>query len=89
MIYGPINGNDIWRTRYNNELYTLYDKLDILKVIKMGRLMRLGHLFRMQEMDPCRKPTFLNQKETRRVRKPNMRWLESVEEERGRKELEA
>jgi hypothetical protein len=28
MIYGPINDNDIWRTRYNNELYTLYDTLD-------------------------------------------------------------
>jgi hypothetical protein len=23
MIYGPINDNDIRRTRYNNELYTL------------------------------------------------------------------
>jgi len=26
MIYGPINDNDIWRTRYNNKLYTLYDE---------------------------------------------------------------
>jgi len=25
----------IWRTRYNSELYTLYDELDIVKVIKM------------------------------------------------------
>lgn len=27
MIYGPINYNDIWRTRHNN-LYTLQDELD-------------------------------------------------------------
>jgi len=26
MIYGPINDNDIWRTRYSNKLYTLYDE---------------------------------------------------------------
>jgi hypothetical protein len=25
---GPINDNDVWRTRYNNELFTLYDELD-------------------------------------------------------------
>jgi hypothetical protein len=34
MIYGPINDNGIWRTRYNNEPYTLYDELDIVKMIK-------------------------------------------------------
>ena len=62
MIYGPISDNDIWRTRYSNELYTLYDKLDVLKVIKMGRLMRLGHLNRMEELDHYRKLTFLNQR---------------------------
>jgi len=28
MIYGLINDNGIRRTRYNNELYTLYDELD-------------------------------------------------------------
>jgi len=28
MIYGPINDNFTWRTRHNNELYTLYDELD-------------------------------------------------------------
>jgi hypothetical protein len=28
MIYGPINDKGIWRTRYNNERYTLYNKFD-------------------------------------------------------------
>ena len=27
-IYGPINDNGTWRTRYNNKLYTLYDELE-------------------------------------------------------------
>ena len=61
MIYGPIKDNGVWRTRYSNELYTLYDKLDTVRMIKMGRLLWLGHLFRMQELDPCRKLTFLKQ----------------------------
>jgi hypothetical protein len=56
MIYGPIDYNGICRTKNNNVLYTLDDKLDTVKV------MWLGYLFRMQELDPCRKLTFLNQK---------------------------
>ena len=46
-------------TGYNNELYALCDELDIVKVIKIGRLRWLGHLFRMQKLDPCRKLTLL------------------------------
>ena len=26
LIYGPVNDNGVWRTRYNSELYTLYDE---------------------------------------------------------------
>jgi len=48
MIYGPVNNNGMWRTRYINELYTLYDELDIGKVIKIETLSCLGQLFRMQ-----------------------------------------
>jgi hypothetical protein len=36
MIYGPVNDNGMWRTRYCNVLYTLYVELDIVKVIKTG-----------------------------------------------------
>jgi len=54
MIYGPVNDNGMWRTRYINELYTLYDELDIVKVIKTGRFSRLGRLFGMHELDTCK-----------------------------------
>ena len=37
----------------------LYFELDIVKVIKIGRLRWLGHQFGMQELDPCRKLTVL------------------------------
>jgi len=47
MIYGSVNDNGTWKTRYTNELYTFYNEPDIVKVVKTGRLRWLGHLFRM------------------------------------------
>jgi len=35
----------------------------------------------MQELDPCRKLTALKAESTRRVGKPKLWWLESVEED--------
>jgi hypothetical protein len=64
-----------------NELYTLYDELGVVKVVKIGRMMWLGHLFRMQELDPCRKLTVLKSDGKRRVGKRKLRWLGSVEED--------
>jgi hypothetical protein len=48
-------------------------------VIKIGRLRWLGHLFRMQELDPCRKLTLYKPEGSWCVGKPRVRWLESVE----------
>jgi len=54
----------------------------VLKVIKTGRLKWLGHLFRMQEIDPRRKHTLLKPEcTTRHVGNPVLRWLESVGED--------
>jgi len=64
MIYGLISDNGIWRTRHNNKLHTLYDELDIVKVIKIGKLRWLGHFCRMQEPDPSRKITLLKPEDT-------------------------
>jgi len=70
MIYGPVKDNGMWRTRYINELYMLCNELDIVKVIKIGRLRWLGHLFRMQYLDPCRKFALLKTEGTQLVGKP-------------------
>jgi hypothetical protein len=42
LIDGPFNDTGIWRTGYSSELYTLYDKLDIVKVITVGRDSSVG-----------------------------------------------
>jgi hypothetical protein len=79
-IYGSVNDNGLWRTRCNSELYTLYDEPDVAEVVKIGRSRWLGQLFRMQELNSCRKLTLLKPEDTRRAGKPELRWLESAEE---------
>jgi hypothetical protein len=51
-----------------------------MKVIKSGRLRWLGHLFRMQEQNPCRKLTLHKSEGTQRVGRPAIRWLDSIED---------
>jgi hypothetical protein len=63
-IYGPIEENSIRRLRYNHELCLLYNEPDIMKVFKSGRLRWLGHLFIIQEQNPCRKLTLHKPKGT-------------------------
>ena len=79
MVYGPITVSGKWRTRYNNGLYSLDNELDSVKVVQIGRPMWLGQLFRMQDLDTCRKLTVLKPEGTRRVGTPKMGWLESAE----------
>jgi len=73
MIYCPVKDNSTWRTRYINELYMPYNELDIVKVIKIGRLRWLRHLFRMQKLDLCRKLTLFKPEGTQLVGKPPLR----------------
>jgi hypothetical protein len=51
-----------------------------VKVVKIGRMRWLGHVFRTQELDPCRKVTALKPDGTRLLGKHRMMWLGSVEE---------
>jgi hypothetical protein len=81
-MYGQIKENGVWKSRYNQELYKVYNEPDIVKVIKVlvGRLRWLGQLFRMQEQNPCRKLTLCKPEGTRRVSRSAIRWLQSVED---------
>jgi len=40
-----------------------------------------GQIFTMQELDPCRKLTLRKPERTRRVGKPKLGWLESLEDD--------
>ena len=57
-IYGAVNDRGIWRIRYNTEIYNLYKEPDVIKVVKANRLRWLGHLFKTDDNNPCKKVTF-------------------------------
>ena len=58
----------------------MYSELHVVTFIIIGRQKWLGRLFRMQEMDPCRRLVLLKPKGIGRVGKPQLMWPEYFEE---------
>ena len=46
-IFGAKQENEIWRKRYNHELYKTFSEPNIVNYIKVKRLAWAGHLMRM------------------------------------------
>jgi hypothetical protein len=76
-IYGPICEGAKWRSRYNEELYHLYDESDLVTTVRITRLRWVGHIVRMQDNLPCKKITLDKLKGRRRVGRPN-KWMDEV-----------
>ena len=56
-IYGRICEGVTWRSRYNEELYRLYDETDLVTTIRITRLRWAGYIVRMQDNLLCKKIT--------------------------------
>ena len=56
-VFGPTNENGEWRIKYNNELYTLYKDSDTVTYIRINHLRWAGHVNRLEEQSPARKPS--------------------------------
>jgi hypothetical protein len=54
-IFGPTNENGEWRIKYNNELYTLHKKSDIVTYMKVKHLRWAGHVIRLEEQSSARR----------------------------------
>ncbi|GBL82279.1 hypothetical protein AVEN_252452-1 [Araneus ventricosus] len=48
-IFGPVQEQGCWRTRYNFELYRLYKEPQVTQIIRSNRLRWLGHVWRKSE----------------------------------------
>ena len=80
-IYGPFCDRGEWRIRWNQELYDIYDDIDVVKRIKIQRLRWLGHVARMDSSNPVRK-VFESEPGggCRRQGRPPQRWAKQVDE---------
>ena len=54
-IYGPVKDNDVWRIRYNQELYQFYNAPNIIQTIKVAHLRWVGHVKRVNECEMPRR----------------------------------
>jgi hypothetical protein len=77
-IYGPICEEATWRSKYNEELYRLYEETDLVTTIKITMLRWAGHIARMQDNLPCKKITLDKPEGRRRAGRPNLRWMDGV-----------
>lgn len=78
-IFGAINENELWRRRYNFELYQLYNNSDIVKFIKVQIIRWVGHIARMLDNEHTKRLT-MSIPEGRRSRgQPRTRLLDEME----------
>ena len=54
-IFGPICEEATWRSRYNEELYRLYDGVDLVTTFEINGVRWAGHVVRMQDTLLCKK----------------------------------
>jgi hypothetical protein len=67
-----------WRSRYNEELYRLYEEIDLVTAIRISRLRWAGHIVRMEDNVPCKEITLDKPEGRRRLGRPNLRWMDGV-----------
>jgi hypothetical protein len=77
-ILGAVLENGEWRRRYNEGLYQLFEKPDIVTCIKINRLRWCGHVVRMDPQRTVQK--VFNSKPCRssKIGRPKLRWEDGV-----------
>jgi len=75
-MYGIICEVATWKSRYNEELYRLYDETGLVTTIRITRLRWAGYILRMQDNLPCKKINLDKPEGRKRVRRPNFCFME-------------
>jgi hypothetical protein len=85
-IYGPIQGGDIWRSRYCNfELYALYKEPKLAIATRIAGLRWAGHVQRMEDEQMPKRLPHAKTSGRRNVGRPISRWLDEVNTDVRRK----
>jgi hypothetical protein len=77
-IYGPIQDGDVWRSRYNSELYALYKEPNPTTAMRVARLRWAGHVQRMEDEQMPKRLLYAKTSGRRNVGRPRSRWLDDV-----------
>jgi hypothetical protein len=77
-IFGAVQENCVWRTRYNHGLYELFNEPDIVKYIKINRLGWAGHVICMDNNRTVKKVYSTKPVEIRKTGRPKLRWEDDV-----------
>jgi hypothetical protein len=81
LTLGPVNIDNIWRTRNNTETDKLTEGADIVRLCKVQRIKCPGHIQRMDQAKPTRKLIDWKPMGSRPVGRPRQRWQEAVMED--------
>jgi hypothetical protein len=73
-----VQGNGVWRKRYNHELYAMLLEPDIVKYIKINILGWAGHAIRMDNNRTVNKVFNTKPIGTRNIGRPKLRWEDHV-----------
>jgi ribonuclease HI len=80
-IFGPVNIDNIRRTRNNMEIDKIIEGADIVRFIKAQRIEWLGHIQRMDQATPTWKLLYWKPMGSRPVGRPRQRWQDEVMED--------
>jgi hypothetical protein len=76
-IFGPACERESYRIRTNEEVYRIYQEMDLVTIIKTLRLKWLGHVNRMEDHREPKRALYIPGSGRRRG-KPRKRWLDDV-----------
>jgi hypothetical protein len=73
-ISGAVQDKELWRTRYNFELYKLYGEPDFVKYININRLKWTGHVMQMNNNQITKRMFNTRPEGKRGTGRPKLRW---------------
>jgi hypothetical protein len=80
-IYGAVQTGGVWRRHYNKEVYSLFNDVNIMKIIKINGLRLAGHVIRREYEEIIKIIMRIKLEWKRKKGRPRMRWLDGVEKD--------
>jgi hypothetical protein len=78
-ICGPVQDKGTWRSKYNDELYTLFKEPKLTTAIRLTRLRWAGHVQRMGDDQMPKRLLYAKPRGERQVERTRARWFDEVD----------